>query len=201
MTAHSKARLRSSTRGGQDAAGPHATETPNRDCLLSPRREGLGSQCRPPPGSRRQRGCRYDEAGARLDVESPPARQPYSQQARSVGRQYEPPHLRRSPIEHGSQDPCGRSGAHGARSTKNRNDDATGLAQATPRAPEPKIRRSVKRGPYGDASKRLPDPHGYAYEDGSREPARGVGCSAGTSACPWPRSTLLEVGDASRRHL
>ena len=33
----------------------------------------------------------------------------------------------------------------------------------------------------------------YAYADGSHEPAPGAGCSAGRSACPWPRLYLLVV--------
>lgn len=55
------------------------------------------------------------------------------------------------------------------------------------------IRQSVRSGPYGDAPKRWRGPHGSASGGGSRARAPDDGCSAGTSACPWPRSTLLEL--------
>lgn len=47
--------------------------------------------------------------------------------------------------------------------------------------------------PCGAGPSRWRARHGCAYADGSREPAPGAGCSAGRSACPWPRLYLLVV--------
>ena len=41
--------------------------------------------------------------------------------------------------------------------------------------------------------------HGCAYAAGSRAPALGAGCSAGRSACPWPRLSLLVVSAVAVR--
>ncbi len=54
-----------------------------------------------------------------------------------------------------------------------------------------RIRRSASRGPYGADRTQSPDRRGSASSVGSRAHARVAGCSAGRSACPWPRLFLL----------
>jgi len=54
-----------------------------------------------------------------------------------------------------------------------------------------RIRRSASRGPYGADRTQSPDRRGSASAVGSRARARVAGCSAGRSACPWPRRFLL----------
>lgn len=62
-----------------------------------------------------------------------------------------------------------------------------------------KVRPSANDDPCGAGRSRLHDPHGYAYADGSREPSRGAGCSAGTCAYPWPPVNLLIKPDGTSR--
>ncbi len=62
-----------------------------------------------------------------------------------------------------------------------------------------KVRPSANDDPCGAGRSRLHDPHGYAYADGSREPSRGAGCSAGTCAYPWPPVNLLIKPDGTTR--
>ncbi len=57
----------------------------------------------------------------------------------------------------------------------------------------PWIRQSVTDDPCGAGPTRSRARRASAYADGSRELAPGAGCSAGRSACPWPRLYLLVV--------
>ncbi len=84
---------------------------------------------------RRRALHRYDEAGVRLDVESPPARQPCSRRVRNADR----PHSPRSPIdrvrERERPDPAVPDDALGGPCPRNPSDAAVDTAQVTPRAP------------------------------------------------------------------
>lgn len=117
----------------------HGVASPGPGYLQSQLPEERESPHRFPVEPRPRGRCRYDEAGVRLDVESPPARQPYSQPVRIADRRYSPAHL---PAHGRKRAQPGRvfpSDDHVAQSTKNLNDDAIGAAQATPRAPEPSV--------------------------------------------------------------
>ncbi len=117
----------------------HGVASPGPGYLQSQLPEEPESPHRYPVEPRPRGRCRYDEAGVRLDVESPPARQPYSQPVRIADRRYSPAHL---PAHGRRRAQPGRvfpSDDHVAQSTKNLNDDAIGAAQATPRAPEPSV--------------------------------------------------------------
>jgi hypothetical protein len=60
-------------------------------------------------------------------------------------------------------------------------------AGSTARRPDVAIRQIIRGGPCGAGWTRSPDRHGCASAIGSRARGLGAGCSAGTSACPWPR--------------
>ena len=64
-----------------------------------------------------------------------------------------------------------------------------------------RIRQSTSGGPCGAGRTRWRGPHGCASVAGTRGPAPGAGCSAGRSACPWPRLHLLVAsGITSHAH-
>ncbi len=58
------------------------------------------------------------------------------------------------------------------------------------------ITQSACGGPCRGGSTRSPGLPGSASAAGIRAPARGAGCSAEKSACPWPRLSLLKSSDA-----
>lgn len=59
------------------------------------------------------------------------------------------------------------------------------------------VRQSENRGLCGGGRKRWPGLHGCACATENREPWPDADCSAGRSACPWPRLTLLVMCGAS----
>jgi hypothetical protein len=86
--------------------------------------------------STRRARHRYDEAGVRLDVESPPARQPYSRRVRNADRRYHSPRNLVVPaVERGQPDLDAPDDDHGARRRRSPNGAAIDTAQVTPRAP------------------------------------------------------------------
>ncbi len=84
---------------------------------------------------------RYDEAGVRLDVESPPARQPCSRRARNGDRRHSPRTRTYHARERESPGPAAPDGDRDGRYRKSPCGDAVDTAQVTPRAPVYEIRR------------------------------------------------------------
>src|SRR6478735_8110987 len=108
---------------------------------------------RTPPTPRRPGSHRYDEAGVRLDVESPPARQPCSQPNRNADpdrRPATPPWHR--PMR-GLQRPDEPHAYRDGPWTRSPLAAVTGAAQAAPGVLRRAIRRRGKRGPFGDAQR------------------------------------------------
>ena len=60
-------------------------------------------------------------------------------------------------------------------------------AESTAEKPDVAIRQIARRGPYGADSRQSSARRGYACATGSHARGLGAGCSAGRSACPWPR--------------
>jgi hypothetical protein len=62
-------------------------------------------------------------------------------------------------------------------------------ADSTAKKPDVAIRQSARDGPCAAGRKRSPARRGCASASGSRAHELGAGCSAGRSACPWPRDS------------
>lgn len=60
-------------------------------------------------------------------------------------------------------------------------------AESTAEKPDVAIRQIAPGAPYGAGSTQSSVRHGCASAAGSRARGLGAGCSAGRSACPWPR--------------
>ena len=60
-------------------------------------------------------------------------------------------------------------------------------AESTAEKPDVAIRQIAPGAPYGAGSTQSSARRGYACATGSRARGLGAGCSAGRSACPWPR--------------
>jgi hypothetical protein len=64
-----------------------------------------------------------------------------------------------------------------------------------------RIRQSARDGLYGAGRRRSLVPRGYASATGNRAPVRVADCSAGRSACPWPRHfSLMRLAAANNPH-
>jgi hypothetical protein len=61
------------------------------------------------------------------------------------------------------------------------------VPKAPPENPSLRIRQKASGGPYAAGRTRSHGPRGSACATGSRVRGLGAGCSAGRSACPWPR--------------
>lgn len=132
--------------------------------------------------------CRYDEAGVRLCVESPPAPLLYSRPVRTERRSATPTTSCRPAHTGGRRRRVGRFGDRGGQRSGTRTCGAADAAREAPRVQVGRtVRQSATRGPCRDVRTRSRDRHASAYADGSRARVHDDGCSAGTSACPWPR--------------
>jgi hypothetical protein len=60
------------------------------------------------------------------------------------------------------------------------------------------VRRTVRGGPCAGDRRRSRDRRGYASANGNHAHARGADCSAGMSAYPWPRLSLLVTSGPRR---
>lgn len=153
----------------------------------------------PDRGDRDRSACRRPRAaaGARPDDDRRPNRRTSRQSARPAGRVRL--HLRAA---RGRRDRAARCAPHISLSRRIPVTASCGCArEAPPTRLSDQIRQIARGGPCGAAQTRWRARHGYACAAESHAPAPGVGCSAGRSACPWPRRSPRSVSlEACPRH-
>mgnify|MGYP007050312973 CR=1 FL=1 len=109
-----------------------------RDLVTSPLRhpEAPATRHRCVRVPHRPTRCRYDEAGVRLDVESPPARQPCSRRDRNAARRHHSPQDPGDPAHRRVRpDPGAPAGDRDAPLRRSPSGAAVDTAQVAPRAP------------------------------------------------------------------
>ncbi len=135
MCEHSHARREQQRRAVRGGRGPTAPACRARGSPRWRRRVVRAARCRSRRAEPRRDLHRYDEAGVRLDVESPPARQPCSRSVRNADRRHSPRTRCDRVRERERPDPAAPDDALGGRCPRNPSGAAVDTAQVAPRAP------------------------------------------------------------------